>query len=433
MAKIIVIGAGLTGLSTAYSLQKKGHQVLVLEASDQPGGRMQTLERNGDRIDVGAQFYHSNYHRTLALIDEMNLCSTRRKISGQVVLGLDDGSRYVLSQHVPYIKPLGLRGNAKLLHLLLKYVVFGRRFSLYRIDRDIPEYDDVPGLTLCEKPSDQSLKDFFVEPMVMGPPEQLSLYHVVRSIRFNLLSHPIGLTRGVASLPEELARRLPVRFESPVKRLVMEKGRVIGVQLQADDSVERAEHTVVAVAPIAAAALMPQEMERERRFFESILAHELPMPVFFLDRRVDERYWAYFNRPGLRQGVMSALDETTKLPAMVPSGKSIFTVWFGSPTNIELMSAPDDQVIKAGQDGMEPMLPGFSHWIEDATVVRHPFVVAGYDPGAHRRVLDFLERTRKLAGVHFAGDVFGGCFMESAVESSAAVVQRICTADGAGR
>ena len=64
-------------------------------------------------------------------------------------------------------------------------------------------------------------------------------------------------------------------FESPVQQLVMEKDRVVGVQLQADGSVERASHTVVTVPPRAAAALLPREMERERRFFDSILAHEL--------------------------------------------------------------------------------------------------------------------------------------------------------------
>jgi oxygen-dependent protoporphyrinogen oxidase len=429
MAKVIIIGAGLAGLSTAYLLQKRGYEVLVLEASGRAGGRMRTLERSGDRVDVGAQFFHSNYRRTLALIDEMGMSPTKRKIPEDAVFCLEDGSRYVLNQHLPYIAPLGLRGNAKLLALLLKYVVFGQRFSLYRIDRDIPEYDDVPALTLCDSPSDQHLKDFFVEPMTMGPPEQLSLYHVIRSIRFNLLSRPIGLTGGVASLAEALASRLPVRLESPVKQLVMEKGRVVGVQLQADGSVERAEHTVVAVTPSAAAALMPQEMERERQFFDSILAHELPLPVLFLDRRVDEKLWIYFNRPDLREGVMHATDETTKLPEMVPSGKSIFTVWFGSPTNTDLMSEPDDRVIEAAREGMEPMLPGFSQWIEDAIVVRHPYVVAGYDLGAHRRVLDFLERAETLTGVYFAGDLFGGCFMESAVQSSAAVVEKIRAAE----
>lgn len=39
MAKIIVIGAGIGGISAAAHLAKAGHSVTVLEKNDQPGGR----------------------------------------------------------------------------------------------------------------------------------------------------------------------------------------------------------------------------------------------------------------------------------------------------------------------------------------------------------------------------------------------------------
>ncbi len=41
--KIIVIGAGLAGLTAAYELAQAGHDVTVLEARTRPGGRVQTL------------------------------------------------------------------------------------------------------------------------------------------------------------------------------------------------------------------------------------------------------------------------------------------------------------------------------------------------------------------------------------------------------
>jgi len=43
--KVIVIGAGIGGLSSAYWLLQRGYEVEILEASDHPGGRMATLER----------------------------------------------------------------------------------------------------------------------------------------------------------------------------------------------------------------------------------------------------------------------------------------------------------------------------------------------------------------------------------------------------
>ncbi len=425
MGNVIVVGAGLAGLSAGYRLRQKGFKVLILEASDRAGGRMRSLERKGDRIDVGTQSVRSNQPAVLRLIDEMNLGSTKRKIKQTALFCLDDGSTYLMNPNVPYMKILGPRGNAELLSLAIKYLALGHRFSPYRIDKDIPEYDNVSGLSICGKPSQKPVKDFFVEPLVMEPPDRLSLYHVLRTIRF-MLSQPIGMTRGMASLSEELAERLPVKYESPAKQLVMEKGRIIGVELEGKGSVERADHTVIAADPVSAAKMMPPEMAEERQFFESIPYVGIPMVIFFLDRRVHEHTWTYFNRPGLRNTVMFAIDETAKMPEMVPSGKSIFTVWLGIPTNNNMMGEPDDLIIETARDNMEPILPGFSQWIEEAAVVRFPFAGPDYDLGAHRRVMDFCDRAKKMQGVSFAGDLFAGGFTESAVESSDAVVRRIC-------
>lgn len=41
-ADIIIIGAGLAGLTAAIELQKAGNEVVVLESSDLPGGRIAT-------------------------------------------------------------------------------------------------------------------------------------------------------------------------------------------------------------------------------------------------------------------------------------------------------------------------------------------------------------------------------------------------------
>jgi len=53
MKKIIVIGAGISGLATASLLARDGHEVTVLEKNNQPGGRAGVLEKNGYRFDPG--------------------------------------------------------------------------------------------------------------------------------------------------------------------------------------------------------------------------------------------------------------------------------------------------------------------------------------------------------------------------------------------
>jgi phytoene desaturase len=50
---VVVVGAGLGGLSAACHLVGRGHDVTVVEASDAPGGRAGTLSLGGYRFDTG--------------------------------------------------------------------------------------------------------------------------------------------------------------------------------------------------------------------------------------------------------------------------------------------------------------------------------------------------------------------------------------------
>lgn len=51
--KIVVIGSGFGGLSAAIRLQAQGHQVVVLEKRDEPGGRAYVYKQDGFTFDGG--------------------------------------------------------------------------------------------------------------------------------------------------------------------------------------------------------------------------------------------------------------------------------------------------------------------------------------------------------------------------------------------
>lgn len=50
---VLVLGAGISGLATAYWLKKEGFNVKILERNDEPGGAMETINENGFLIDFG--------------------------------------------------------------------------------------------------------------------------------------------------------------------------------------------------------------------------------------------------------------------------------------------------------------------------------------------------------------------------------------------
>lgn len=64
---VIVVGAGLAGLSAAQTLLDAGVAVRVLEASATLGGRVQTDEINGYRFDRGFQLINAKYPELEAL------------------------------------------------------------------------------------------------------------------------------------------------------------------------------------------------------------------------------------------------------------------------------------------------------------------------------------------------------------------------------
>lgn len=74
--KVIIIGAGLSGLAAAYSLTKKGVTCTVLEARNRIGGRVfsYNMEPNEKLIvELGAEWVGSSHKRILALCNELNL------------------------------------------------------------------------------------------------------------------------------------------------------------------------------------------------------------------------------------------------------------------------------------------------------------------------------------------------------------------------
>jgi monoamine oxidase len=91
---VVVIGAGLAGLSTARQLKQQGASVIVLEARERVGGRVhsQCLSR-GLVIDLGAQFISDEQRRISALVDEVRLTRVRPLQGGDTLYVPADGTR----------------------------------------------------------------------------------------------------------------------------------------------------------------------------------------------------------------------------------------------------------------------------------------------------------------------------------------------------
>jgi oxygen-dependent protoporphyrinogen oxidase len=106
MEKVVIIGAGISGLACAYRLKQLGVRCLVLEAQERAGGVIATIRKNGFLFETGPQcprFPQSVWR----LVRELNL-------EAEFVAGDAGAKRYILRNgrlHLAPFSPAALIGT----------------------------------------------------------------------------------------------------------------------------------------------------------------------------------------------------------------------------------------------------------------------------------------------------------------------------------
>ena len=94
MSDVVVLGAGLAGLAAARDLVAGGVDVVVLEARDRVGGRVEQVSIDGDRpVQLGGELVGEAHTAYLGLVQELGLTltSTYTSVEGATTYDLVEG------------------------------------------------------------------------------------------------------------------------------------------------------------------------------------------------------------------------------------------------------------------------------------------------------------------------------------------------------
>jgi putrescine oxidase len=258
---VVIIGAGVTGLTAATDLVRAGHSVVVLEARDRVGGRLWTDLIDGQMYEIGGQWVSPDQTALLATLDELGLETYERYREGESVYVGHDG---VAKRFTGDIFPASPVTESEIERLI---VVLDELTA--EIDPDAPwshprarELDSVSFKSwLAEQSDDAEARDnialFIADAMLTKPAHAFSTLQALLMAASagsfsNLVDADFILDRrvvgGLQSVPLALAASLGdrVHLDSPVRTLEWSES---GVTAVTDTLRVSARRALVAVPP----------------------------------------------------------------------------------------------------------------------------------------------------------------------------------------
>jgi monoamine oxidase len=233
---VVVVGAGLAGLTTARELEKGGASVCVLEARDRVGGR--TLDHpisGGHVVEGGGQYVGPGQDRVLALAKGLGIATFPTYQEGKLVLSLA-GLRLALPAN--QADSADIKRVKRLLESLAATVSTDAPWAAeYAREWDNETVDG----WLAKNTSDAATKLFFEISISteIGPPANISLLYYLFIIRsagsiraLEVDAQERRFVGGPQSLSKGLARPLAERLVlgSPVLRITDQKNSTVAVE-----------------------------------------------------------------------------------------------------------------------------------------------------------------------------------------------------------
>lgn len=222
MPDVIIVGGGIAGLTAAQMLQERGLDWLLLEASDDVGGRIRTDIVDGFRIDRGFQVLLTAYPEAQALLNYEDL--QLRTFDPGALIRLDNGfTRFVDPTRRPLSAVSTAFSPAATLRDKLLAVAMKRRSRKMSLSDIFSE---------GEKPAIKWLNDFgfssriterFFRPFFGGVFLDRALETSTRMLDFTFSMFNSGEAAipalGMQEIPRQLSSSMPpdrIRLNSPV-------------------------------------------------------------------------------------------------------------------------------------------------------------------------------------------------------------------------
>ena len=453
--RVVVVGAGITGLSAALELRDAGAEVLVCDAADRAGGVITTVRRDGFLVEAGPTSLSAT-PALEALIDRLGLAGAR------VTPDATAKRRFIVRGGVPVALPSGpgslvtsraLSGRAKWRLLTEPFVQAVRRT------------DDESIASIVRRRLGDEILTYLVAPFVSGiyagDPERLSarhampmLFHAERRHGSLLLGgmreararagvvRQKGITSfrdGLDTLPQAIAAVLGPRLRLGVRvTALVPDGDAWRVHTERAGHAETLEaDAVVYAGPAHALGAIDLPDEARRALAPASALPHPPVATLALGFRRDAVAHPLDGFGMLCPAVegrtlLGAIFSSSLFPGRAPAGQVLITCFLGGERAPEIGRLDTDAVLPRVREDLAALLgvreaPTFVHHQRWARAIPQ------YELG-HEAVVNGAARAESwLPGLYLAGQWRGGVALGECIAQGRQVAERVLAERGQGR
>lgn len=275
---VVVVGAGIAGLTAAYRLKQAGASVTVYEARDYVGGRMTSLEWEGFTINPGAQFFTGVDRYLLQMAKDMGLADQiRQRAPGLILAIYRDGRVHPVNflSIGSYLTWSGVSLSGRLAMLrLAPHILRFRGVEVYHMERG-PAKDDISYAEFFLRSISQEMFDYWAYPTFETncsyQEDDLSRKAFLSLMAGYLNAKTYYFADGIGALTAAFGRLLDVQISVAVRQIELEGGGVrLTVERAGKTETVRAGRVVVAVPGTRVLPLFAKPRPAWQRFFPRV-------------------------------------------------------------------------------------------------------------------------------------------------------------------
>ena len=437
MSRVVIIGGGISGLSTAYYLAKRGMPSTLIESRPRLGGVIRTEHVEGCTIEAGPDSFISAKPAALELIRELGL--------GDEVIGSNDFSRKTFvwkhGRLIPLPEGLMMMVPTKIMPLVTTGLLSWNtklRMGLELLRAPKPRPDDESVAEFIEEHYGAEAVDYLAEPLLSGiyggNPRELSVTSVLP--RFVSLSQQYGsLTRGVLAerakatknhnpstplfrtLKGGLGQMVDALVRSLHGRADVHQGRAdaversgTGFRVRVGEDWIEAEHLVIACEAHNGSALLSGVDGRLSELLGSVPYSSSVTVAFGFEgndfRRLPEGH-GFLVPKKERRRLMACTWIGGKFPYRVPEGKVVARCFLGGREDAGVLAESDEKITAAVLAELQE-IAGFVAEPTFVRIFRWPESMAQYTVGHPQRLAEIQARLAEISGLHLAGNAYEG-------------------------